>query len=94
MYGGRLHAQLEGATLGEMHEQHLQRGRIDYLKVLEVEPGSKAAGAGFLSGDIIFSINKQRARSFDEALEIAGKNARGMILNIQRGKRDLYILLK
>ena len=94
MDGGRLHTRLEGATLGEMHEQHLQRGRIDYLKVLEVEPGSNAAGAGFLGGDIIFSINKQRARSFDEALSIAGKNDRGMILNIQRGKRDLYILLK
>ena len=94
MDGGRLHEKLRGATLGEMREQHLQRGNIDYLKLLEVEPGSNADAAGFLSGDVIYSINKQQARSFDEALSIAGNNDRGMILNIQRGKRNLYILLK
>jgi len=89
--GERLHPRLAGAVLGEIHEQRLQRGRVDYLQILKVEPGSPAAAAGFLRGDIIYSINKQSTRSFDEALALADD---AMIMNIQRGNRELYILLK
>jgi len=94
MSGERLHSRLAGATLGEIHEQHLQRGRIDYLQIMEVDPGSQAAAAGFLPGDIIYSVNKQLTRSFDEALAQRSDGGRGMILNIQRDNRELYILLK
>ncbi|HKJ50443.1 MAG TPA: Do family serine endopeptidase [Gammaproteobacteria bacterium] len=94
MSGEKIHPRLAGATLGEIHEQHLQRGRIDYLQIMKVEPGSKAAEAGFLPGDIIYSINKQLARSFDEALALRADGKRGVIMNIQRDNRELYILLK
>ena len=83
-----------GATIGEIREQHLQRGRIDYLKVLSVEPGSFSDASGFLVGDIIYSINKQLTRSFDEVFAIVDSNGKGMIMNIQRGNRELYILLR
>ncbi|TNF90065.1 MAG: Do family serine endopeptidase [Gammaproteobacteria bacterium] len=94
MAGGVIHPQLAGATIGEMHEQHLQRGRVDYLEVLNVEPGSNAAESGFRGGDIIFSINKQLTRTFDEVFALVGNNGNGMIMNVQRGNRELYILLK
>jgi len=89
--GEKLHPRLAGAVIGEIHEQHLQRGRVDYLQILKVEPGSPAANAGFLPGDIIYSINKQLTHNFDEALALADD---AMIMNIQRGNRELYILLK
>jgi serine protease Do/serine protease DegQ len=92
--GQRIHSKLAGATIGEVREQHLQRGRIDYLQVISVEPGSNAAAAGFLVGDIIYSINKQLTRSFDELFALVDNNDKGMIMNIQRGNRELYILLK
>jgi serine protease Do/serine protease DegQ len=92
--GVRIHAKLAGASIGEMHEQHLQRGRIDYLEVLSVASGSNADASGFLAGDIIFSINKQVTRNFDELFNVIDSNGRGMIMNIQRGNRELYILLK
>lgn len=92
--GDRIHPRLAGATIGEIREQHLQRGRIEYLKVLEVEPGSNAAEAGLLAGDVIYSINKQLTRSFDEALEIVAGRSGGFILNIQRDNQELYLLLK
>ncbi len=92
--GERVHSKLAGAVIGEMREQHLQRGRIDYLEVMSVARGSNAEAAGFLAGDIIFSINKQLTRSFDEMLALVEANEKGMIMNIQRGNRELYILLK
>ena len=94
MGGGLIHAQLAGATIGEMHEQHLQRGRVDYLEIMKVDPGSNADKAGFRSGDIIFSINKQLTRTFDEVFALVETNGKNMIMNIQRGNRELYILLK
>jgi serine protease Do/serine protease DegQ len=94
MGGGVIHAKLAGATIGEMHEQHLQRGRVDYLEVLKVEPESNAEAAGFKVGDVIFSINKQLTRTFDEVFALVNTNGKGMIMSIQRGGRELYILLK
>jgi S1-C subfamily serine protease len=61
---------------------------------MEVKPGSAADAAGFEAGDVIFSINKQLTRRFDEVLAIVESNDNGMIMNIQRGNRELYILLK
>lgn len=92
--GGIIHPQLEGATIGEMREQRLQRGRVDYLQIMDVEKPSRAWDSGFRTGDIIFSINKQLTRNFDEAFDLAESSSRGMIMNIQRGNRELYILLK
>jgi serine protease Do/serine protease DegQ len=92
--GARVHAKLSGAVIGEIHEQHLQRGRIDYLQLMSVAPGSSAEAAGFLPGDIIFSINKQLTRNFDELQALVEASDTGMIMNIQRGNRELYILLK
>jgi serine protease Do/serine protease DegQ len=94
MGGGVIHPKLAGATIGEMHEQHLQRGRIDYLEVMKVERGSNAEAAGFRVGDIIYSINKQLTRTFDEVFALVDNNGNGMIMNVQRGERELYILLK
>ncbi len=94
MSGGVIHPKLSGVSLGEMHEQHLQRGRVDYIEVLKVEPGSNADKAGFKVGDIIFSVNKQLTRTFDEIFALVNINGNGMIMNVQRGDRELYILLK
>ncbi len=95
MDGGLLHPRLAGATIGEMHEQRLQRGRVDYLQVLAVGSGSSAEEVGFRAGDVIYSVNKQLTRTFDEIFEVTKQSGGGaMILNIQRGNRELYLLLK
>jgi serine protease Do/serine protease DegQ len=92
--GGLIHPKLAGAIIGEMREQHLQRGRVDYLEVMEVDKGSNAQESRFRVGDIIYSINKQLTRNFDEVFALVEANGKGMIMNIQRGNRELYILLK
>ena len=92
--GGVIHPKLTGATLGEMREQHLQRGRVDYLEVMKVERGSNADASGFQVGDIIYSINKQLTRTFDEVFALVETNGKAMMMNNQRGNRELYLLLK
>ena len=92
--GERIHAQLAGAVIGEMREQHLQSGRIDYLQLLSVAPDSNAEASGFLVDDILYSINKELTRNFEELFTLINGNAKGMVMNIQRGNRELYILLK
>ena len=75
-------------------ELPLPRGRVDYLEVMKVDKGSNAQLSGFKVGDIIYSINKQLTRNFDEVFALVETNGKGMIMNIQRGNRELYILLK
>jgi len=45
-------------------------------------------------GDIIYSISKQLTRTFDEVFTLVEANGKAIIMNIQRGNRELYILLK
>ncbi|RLA14590.1 MAG: serine endoprotease DegQ [Gammaproteobacteria bacterium] len=92
--GSRWHKQFAGATIGEIRESSLQQGLVSYLKVVEVKIGSNAWEAGIREGDIFYSINKQLIRNHDEALEAIQRNKRGMILNIQRGNHELYLLVK
>jgi len=92
--GSRWNEKLAGAKIGEIHESSSQRGMISYLQVMEVERDSNAWEAGIRKGDILFSINKQLIRNHDEAFEAIERNQRGMILNIQRGELELYLLIK
>jgi len=92
--GIRWNETLAGAKIGEFRESSLQRGQVSYLQVVEVEPDSNAWKAGIREGDILYSINKQLIRNHEEALEIIGRDLDGIILNIQRGGRELYLLLK
>jgi Do/DeqQ family serine protease len=92
--GGRWNKTLTGATIGEIRESSLQRGEVSYLQVIEVEVGSEAWEAGIREGDVLYSINKQLIRNHEEALAAIEGNQQGMILNIQRGDRELYMLIK
>ena len=92
--GLRWNEKLAGATIGEIRESSLQRGEISYLQVIEVEIDSVAWDTGIREGDILYSINKQLIRNHAEALAAIESNGRGMILNIQRGDRELYLLIK
>ncbi len=92
--GAKFNARLAGAKIGEIRESNLQQGMIEYLQVREITPGSNAWEAGIRKGDILYSINKQLIRNFDDAFEVIASNSQGMILNILRGGRELYLLIK
>ncbi|MCP3687811.1 MAG: Do family serine endopeptidase [Gammaproteobacteria bacterium] len=92
--GARFNARLAGAQIGEIRESKLQQGMVEYLQIREIVPASNAWEAGLRKGDILYSINKQLIRNFDEAFDVIADNSRGMILNIRRDGREHYLLIK
>lgn len=92
--GEHLLQKLTGAKIGQVTESSLKYGLVTYLQVLEIEDESPAWRAGIRESDILYSINKQLIPTFEQALETISNNQGGMILNIQRGNRALYLVIK
>jgi Do/DeqQ family serine protease len=92
--GRHLLQKLTGAKIGQVTESSLKYGLVTYLQVLEIEKDSPAWRAGIRKGDVLYSINKQLVPTFEQALGIISNNQGGMILNISRGNRALYLVIK
>ena len=58
------------------------------LLVARVDPNSPAADRGLRPGDVITKVNRVRIRTLAEAIPIM-EDARAIILEIQRGNRNL-----
>ena len=85
--------QLAGAEL-TLTELDNRNGSADKVIIVSgLEPGSPAAQAGLRNEDIIHSINKQPVVDFDQLKE-AVSDPRGLLLNIQRGQRGLFLLIR
>ncbi len=91
--GSEFSYRLTGASIGEIKETDIKKGKLEYLQVMDIVVGSQAWNAGLRKGDIIYSINKQNVGSFEEAFA-ATKRSRSLLMNIQRGDQALYLLLK
>jgi Do/DeqQ family serine protease len=63
------------------------------LVVQRIDDDSPAAERGLRTGDVITFINRQRVRSLAEATAIVA-NARSVLLQVQRGRRALLIVLR
>jgi Do/DeqQ family serine protease len=63
------------------------------LLVRRVDPGSPAADRGLRPGDVITKINRMKVRSMAEAKPLL-QDARSVIVEIQRDKRNQLILLR
>ena len=91
--GAELSYRLAGAQIGEIKESDIRTGQVEYLKVMEIIPGSAAWNTGLRRDDIIHSINRQVVHNFEQAYS-AIKSSRSLLLNIHRGEQAMYILIK
>lgn len=87
--GEKIHTRLAGATI----EQAKVNGDV-YLVVTEVEQNSPAWQSNLRKGDIILSVNRQAVRTVDEFMRVVGSNSKQILLNIQRGRSALFILIQ
>jgi S1-C subfamily serine protease len=63
------------------------------LLVHRVDPGSPAADRGLRPGDVITKINRMRVRNMADAKPLL-RDARSIIIEVQRGGRSQLILMR
>ncbi len=87
----KIHDGLRGAELTNTNVQDA----IDGIKVAHVEKGSPAAAHQLQKGDIIIGVNRQRVKNLAEFREIVERQENGVLaLNIQRGNRTIYLVIR
>ncbi|MGB5396521.1 MAG: DegQ family serine endoprotease [Gammaproteobacteria bacterium] len=87
--GDRLNQRLAGATI----EQTEKDGQV-YLEVTKVERGSAAWNARLREGDIILSVNRRAVKNIEELRKVLGSADKQILLNVQRGRTALFILIQ
>ena len=89
--GGQIDPRLEGATL--VNRERPDGSRPGVL-LAEVEAGSPAWYNSLRSGDLILSVNRRAVNSVDELVQVLADRPRTLLLNIQRGRQALFVLLQ
>lgn len=87
--GTRISQGLAGATIEEK-----ENGGKTYLTVTEVQQGSPAWDAHLREGDIILSVNRRPVQTLKELQQIVGDKDTQILLNIQRGRTALFVLIQ
>jgi serine protease Do/serine protease DegQ len=87
--GKRLNQGLAGATIEEK-----EKGGKTYLVVTEVKQGSMAWNAHLREGDIILSVNRRPVTTLEELQRIINDKDAQILLNIQRGRTALFVLIQ
>lgn len=92
--GGKVSNKLAGAELTLTEVEHRNGEAMPVILISKLEPGSPAANSGLRGGDIILSVNKRPVSNFKEMEKAVKIESRGLLLNIQRGNRGLFILIR
>ncbi len=86
----KLHEGLAGAELSSTGSNDPLQG----VKVSNVEKGSPADRYQLKKGDIIIGVNRTRIKNLGQLRAILEKNPSVLALNIQRGTRSLYLVVR
>ncbi len=85
-----LHDGLKGAELSNTTPSDAVQG----VKVTSVAENSAAAQYQLQQGDIIIGVNRQRVKNLAELRAIVEKQKGVLALNIQRGERTIYLVIR
>jgi serine protease Do len=86
----KLHEGLTGAELTNTNASDSVQG----IKVTSIEKGSSAEAYQLLQGDIIIGVNRQRVKNLAEFRKVVEGHSGVLALNIQRGERTLYLVIR
>ncbi len=85
-----LHSGLQGAELTNT----TANDSVEGIKVSSVAKESSAAAYQLEAGDIIVGVNRQRVRNLAELRVVLESKPNVLALNIQRGNRTLYLVIR
>ncbi|QXO19362.1 MULTISPECIES: Do family serine endopeptidase [Vibrio] len=86
----KLHEGLTGAELSNTTDQD----PIEGVKVTSVEKDSPAANYQIEKDDIIIGVNRKRVKNLGELRKVLEKTPNVLALNIQRGERTIYLVVR
>lgn len=85
-----LHPMLEGANLSNGKTPEGEDGVV----LTEIAPRSPAAALGLEKGDVIVGVSRSRVTNTKELREVLSKSSGVIALQVQRGNRILYVLIR
>jgi len=85
-----LHPMLTGASLSDGKTPDGENGVV----INDVDQGSPAAALGLEKGDVIVGVSRSRVTNTKELREILTKSSGVIALQVQRGNRILYVLIR
>ena len=92
--GKAFSSRLEGAVFSNFSKRDNNRA-FEAVIVAEIEPGSPAWNAGLRKGDLITSVNRKEVHNTEQMQQAMANIKQGaLLLNIQRGRAGLFIIIK
>lgn len=92
--GEQVNVKLAGATISNIGSQHPLYGRVQGVVLRKVFKGSPAWLEGLRSEDVVVSVNRQTISNVEEMRRAAKSRRDRTLLNIKRGKKALFILVR
>ena len=86
----KMHEGLSGAELTNTNPSDKVQG----VKVTSVKAGSKAESYQLQTDDIIIGVNRKRVKNLGEFRSVIEKQPGVLALNIQRGDRSIYLVIR
>jgi S1-C subfamily serine protease len=66
----------------------------DGVVVAALAPNSRAAYSGLRPGDFVYGANRQRITDIEDLIRVVQRNAREILLQIQRGGNSFYVVIR
>lgn len=85
---------LNGLTIGPIEPGSPLFGRVDGVEVRDVQPGSAAARAGLVKGDVIISVNRKPVDTPQTLIDAVKASEGPVLLNVRRGDAALFMFLR
>ena len=90
----KINPRLEGISFKEIKKGMREYGIIEGLIVSTINKNSIAFRNGIRKNDIILSINNIAVKSIKDVQELSRKNKDQIVLNVRRGNKSAFILLR
>ncbi len=85
---------LAGATFETLGPGSPLYGRIEGVHVADVARGSPAWQIGLRKNDVIVAVNRKRVRNLEEFKAAVAESRGALLLNIQRGAAQIFIVIR